>query len=150
MGRDVTYADELTDAIRANAAETVRRAKLLLDAAAQDAVFPTDDATTGCAVASGWRPPGVNAATANAAARSKHMTGQALDIRDTPDLRSLARWALSPNGLAALEQIGLWCERPQWTPSWLHVQILPPLSGHRFFIPSTAPPLCAPLPGEPA
>lgn len=148
MGRDATHASELTDAVRANAAETVRRANLLLEAAGRDGVTPTDDAVTGCPVGSGWRPAGVNAATANAVKGSRHQTGQALDIRDDRTSRKLCAWAVSPAGRAALESIGLWCERPQWTPSWLHVQTVPPESGVRFFVPSSAPPMVAALPGE--
>lgn len=148
MGRDKAYANDLTPEIEHNAAETVRRANLLLTAASADTACAALIASSKNLVASGWRPPGVNAATANAAKLSKHMTGQALDIHDSPTLRVLARWALSPTGLAALEEIGLWCERPQWCPSWLHVQTVPPKSGARFYVPSSAPPLCAALPGE--
>lgn len=148
MGRDKTHASELTDAIRLHAAETVRRTNLLLDAAAADGVHPTKDATTHTFVGSGWRPAGVNAATSNAAKNSTHLTGEACDIRDDPAGRALCRWAVSESGRAALERIGLWCERPQWTPSWLHVQTRPSASGKRFYIPSAASPLAAALPGE--
>lgn len=148
MGRDIAYASELTDAIRANAAETVRRANSLLDIAAAQGILPGIDFVTKCAVGSGWRPAGVNATTSNAAKGSKHLTGQALDIRDTVPHRPLATWACTPQGRAALEQVGLWCERPQWCPSWLHVQIVPPGSGSRFFVPSSAAPLAYLLPGE--
>lgn len=142
------HESELTDDIRAAAFETVTRANLLLALAAQDGVNPTVDAQTGCFVGSGWRPSGVNAATANAAKGSRHQTGQALDIRDDRAGRALCRWAVSPAGRLALGSVGLWCERPQWTPSWLHVQTVPPASGNRFLIPSSAAPLCALLPGE--
>jgi|SRR5882757_6417060 len=148
MGRDKTYASELTDAIKANAAETVRRWNILLYAAADEGVFPTKDATTHTFVGSGWRPAGVNSATANAAAHSTHMTGEALDTRDDPKGRALARWVLllPPDRLQAF---GLWFERPQWTPSWVHGQTRPPKSGNRFYVPSTAAALVPALPGEP-
>lgn len=147
MGRDVTHAAELTPAIEMDATETVRRVNLLLAAMAADGVTPGVDLATKTAVASGWRPALVNASTPNAAKASKHMLGQACDIRDTPD-RELCRWALAHQEV--LMELSLWCERPQWTPTWLHCQILPPNSGHRFFIPSTAPPPAQPLPGESA
>lgn len=146
MGRDVTHAAELTDAIRANAAVTVSRVNQLLAAAASAGVHASRDATTHTAVGSGWRPAGVNAATANAAAKSTHMTGQACDIRDDAGSRDLCRWALLHPDV--LDDIGLWCERPQWTPSWLHVQTIPPRSDNRFYVPSSAPPAVAALPGE--
>lgn len=144
----VGHEAELTDAIRANAEETVRRANLLLELASHDGVSATVDMQTQCLVGSGWRPAGVNAATANAAKVSKHLTGQAIDIRDDRISRKLCAWAVSPPGRAALESVGLWCERPQWTPSWLHCQWVSPASGNRFFIPSAAPPMVPALPGE--
>jgi hypothetical protein len=39
-------------------------------------------------------------------------------------------------------------ERPQWTPSWLHIQTVAPASGHFLYIPSSAPAKVAALPGE--
>lgn len=146
MGRDTKYPDDLTDIIRENAMETVRRANELLAAMLKDGVVPARDVTTQCAVASGWRPPAVNSTTSNAAKNSPHQRGLALDIRDDAHQRNLCRWALAHQ--AALGSIGLWCERPQWTPSWLHIQTLPPGSGKRFFIPSTSAPLVDALPGE--
>lgn len=146
MGRDKTYAAELTNSIRTNAAETVRRVNQLLAAAAADGVEPGINPQTGTQVASGWRPAGVNAATPNAAKASKHMTGEACDIRDTAG-RDLARWCLA--NVDKLREIGLWCERFQWTPTWVHFQIVPPASGLRIYVPSSAPPPEHPLPGEP-
>lgn len=142
------HESELTDDIRAAAAVTVERANLLLALALHDGVSPVVDRDTNCWVASGWRPAGFNATVPNAAKGSKHMSGQALDIRDDRVGRALCRWAVSPVGRAALASIGLWCERPQWTPSWLHVQTVESLSKNRFLIPSSAAPLCALLPGE--
>lgn len=145
MGRDVTHAADLTDAIRANAAELLGRVNLLLTWAYADNVRPALDAKTCSHVASGWRPPAVNDATPNAAHGSKHTTGEAIDLRDN-GTRDLARWCLK--NLDALEEIGLWMEDPQWTPSWVHLQIQPPKSRNRVFIPSSAPPLVAKLPEQ--
>lgn len=147
MGRDKTYASELTDAIRANAEETVKRVNLLLTEAAKHGVEASIDSITHTIVGSGWRPAGVNSATANAAKASTHLTSEACDIRDTGK-RPLATWACSAEGRKALETIGLWCERPQWTPTWLHVQTRPSKSGLRFYVPSTAPALTKALPNE--
>ncbi len=147
MGRDKTHASELTPEIQLNAEATVQRVNLFLAAADAAGVHASIDAITKTVVGSGWRPASINAGVANAAKKSTHMTGEACDIRDTGK-RPLATWACSKEGRAALAEIGLWCERPQWTPSWLHVQIIASKSGNRFYIPSTAAPLCAPLPNE--
>ena len=146
MGRDKTHAAELTNTIRNNAQQTVDTINKLLAEAAADGVAFGRDATTGTQVASGWRPADINAGTANAAKGSKHLTGQACDLRDTED-RQLAQWCL--NHLDELRAFGLWMERPQWTPTWVHLQIVPPASGLRVYVPSAAPPPRPPLPGEP-
>ena len=145
MGRDETHAGELTDAIRDNVTELLGRVNLLLTWAYADNVRPALDATTHTHVASGWRPQGVNAATANAAANSRHLTGEATDLRDN-GTRDLARWCL--RNLEALQEIGLWMEDPQWTPTWVHLQIVPPGSHRRVYCPSSKPPLVAKLPEQ--
>jgi hypothetical protein len=127
-GRDVRFASELTPRIRANAALTVERANALLAAYCE---ATGDDTPRG--VNSGWRPLAVNAQTPRAAARSRHLTGEAVDIGD--DGGELARWCESPSGLAALEAIGLWMESRLHTPRWLHVQTVAPGSGRRVFGP---------------
>jgi hypothetical protein len=144
MGRDATYASELTDEIRANAALTVERVNKLLAIAATDGVFPAvkDDSE----VASGWRPFSVNDKTANAAkGTSNHITGKACDVRDTK-ARDLARWCL--RNLHVLADLGLYMENPMWTPTWVHVQTVPPHSEKRVYVPSENPPLAAALPEQ--
>lgn len=126
-GRDIAYASELTPAIRQNAQLTVDCVNRLL--AAFYASQPEGAYRT---VNSGWRPPEVNATTSGAAKFSKHMTGQACDLSD--DDEKLDAWCLG-EGRATLELIGLWQESPQSTPRWCHVQIVPPASGNRVFIP---------------
>ena len=125
MGRDEKYPEELTGEIEANAAELLGRVNNLLAALG----WPDPE------VRSGWRPQAVNDATSNAAASSKHLTGQAVDLAD-PD-RSLARAImLEPDVLA---QFGLYMEDTRWTPSWIHLQSVPPKSGKRIYVPSNAP-----------
>lgn len=128
MGRDKTYASELTDEIKANAQETVRRVNKIL--ARFYAAYPKAH-TRG--VNSGWRPPVINANTKNAAVKSHHMTGKAVDIGDDDEL--LDTWLMSSEGQKALVEIGLWMESPKATPRWAHLQIVPPRSGRRVFIP---------------
>ena len=145
MGRDATHGVELTDKVAANATLLLGRVNLLLAWAYRDGVQPGIDADTGTHVASGWRPAAVNAAVPHAASNSRHMTGEAIDLRDTP-ARALAIWCLANED--ALDEIGLWMERPQWTPTWVHLQNVAPGSNRRYFIPSTSRPLVAALPGE--
>lgn len=65
------------------------------------------------------------------APKSKHLTGQAVDILD-PD-KKLQEWC--KENVDKLEEIGLWMEDFSATPNWVHFQIVPPHSGNRFFIP---------------
>jgi hypothetical protein len=147
MGRDAIAPSELTDAIRANIAELLGRVNLLLSWAYADGVRPALDAKTGTHVASGWRPKAINDATSNAASASKHLTGEGIDLRDN-GTRDLAQWCLKNED--SLAEIGLWMERPQWTPTWVHLQSVPPKSRRRFYVPSSKPPLVAALRGEEA
>lgn len=113
------HESELTDEIRANAAVIVDRANQLLDAFAEDR-----------GLRSGWRPAGVNGAVGGAS-KSKHMTGQAIDINDNDGSLD----AFCKDNPALLESIGLWLEIDTATPTWTHCQSVPPKSGRRFFIP---------------
>lgn len=128
-GRDKQYACELTEEIQTNAKVTVLRANMLLDRFY--AANPKAAQNRGCN--SGWRPPEVNARTHNAAKKSNHMIGRAIDIGD--DDEQLDKWLMTAEGQKALEEIGLWMEQPSATPRWAHVQIVPPGSGHRVFFP---------------
>jgi len=62
--------------------------------------------------------------------KSKHLSFQAVDIAD-PD-GSL--WAYCQNAVPLLDKLGLWLEDDPATPR-VHFQIVPPLSGKRFFKP---------------
>jgi hypothetical protein len=126
QGRDVTYQEELTDEIRANAAQTVSKANLLLN------VFKAKTQDTEIRkVNSGWRPEQINGKTAGAAPRSKHMLGLAIDISDPEgDLKS---WCMDNQDV--LQDIGLWMEHPSACKGWLHVQVVPPKSQKRVFYP---------------
>lgn len=128
MGRDDDFPDELTPRVKANAALTVDRANELLVAYAE----ATGD-TRHRKVNSGWRPLAINARVRGSAARSKHISGEAVDLDDFDG--SLDRWCASASGLAALEKIGLWLEHPNHTNGWTHLQVVPPRSGRRVFFP---------------
>jgi hypothetical protein len=76
----------------------------------------------------------------NGAKASKHLIGAAIDI-DDDDAGTFWSWVWKNRQL--LKTVGLWMEHPCWTHSaggtWCHFQIIPPTSGHRFFVPSSAP-----------
>lgn len=126
MDRDRTHRADLTADIIANAQIVVERTNALL------ACFGEDRA-----VSSGWRPPSVNAGVPGAAKGSKHMAGTAIDLQDRDE--RLDQWCMEH--LDVLREIGLWLEHPGWTVGWSHLQIVPPRSGARVFVPSTAEPV---------
>ena len=144
MGRDITHPVELTEALRGNANDLLYRVNRFLFCAAKDGIYPSIDEVTHNYVSSGWRPLGVNARTQNAAANSRHIVCQAIDLQDDPVGRTLARWCVK-HANAEMAACGLYMENPQWTPDWVHLQSVPPASRKRIFIPSLSPPLAMPL-----
>jgi len=63
--------------------------------------------------------------------KSNHLFGRAVDFADGNG--ALKAWVL--NNMKVMEDAGLWMEDFSFTKSWLHVQIVPPKSGKRFFKP---------------
>lgn len=145
MGRDAAYPDECTLAVRRNAGALLVKTNTLLKCAAADGVEPGVNKDTGNAVASGWRPKGINAKTSNAAQLSTHIYACGIDLEDEI-ARLLARWCL--RHLDLLEQMGIYMEDPRWTPTWVHWQSVPPGSWKRVYIPSSAPALALALPEQ--
>jgi hypothetical protein len=78
-------------------------------------------------------PAGLIVIVPGASQRSLHMTGEAIDISDDDSM--LDDWINSPAGTQALMRAELWAESRNYTPRWCHVQIRPPRSGLRFFVP---------------
>jgi hypothetical protein len=133
MGRDREFPMAMSPDLEKNAAMMVELAnKLMILAHSAGVTFETNP-RTGTVVSSGWRPASINAATPNAAPKSKHMTGQALDIYD-PD-GDLDEWLITENGQKVLHDLGLWMEHPSATKGWCHIQSIPPKSGRRVFYP---------------
>lgn len=126
MGRDKEYAADFTFEIAQNAEATVNKANLLLSIY----MARTGD-TERRKVTSGWRPPSLNAATPGAALRSKHMTGQAIDISDPEG--DLDHWLIDHT--VVLQEVGLFLEHPASTKGWCHVQTIAPKSQNRVFYP---------------
>ena len=131
-GRDRLYPQDLTPTIKANVARTLVAVNALVAALERDKVGIECHPVTKTPVSSGWRPPAINAATPNAAVRSKHMTGEALDLFD-PD-GAIDDWCLK-NRKRLKAEFGLYLEHPSATKGWCHVQIAPPRSGNTVFYP---------------
>jgi hypothetical protein len=125
MGRDKTYEKELTEELIGHAKETVYRASTLI----QEYMNATGNSEP--SVRSGWRPLSVNAKIPNASKNFKHITCQAVDLADNSG--KLRKWVMA--NLDKCEEIGLWVEHPDHTPSWLHIQTCPPKSESRVFVP---------------
>lgn len=121
----VLYIEPPSDEVRANAADLLNRVNALL----ADCVLI--EAAMEPVVNSGWRPAGYNATIANAAPKSKHITGQAIDLAD-PD-GDLDDFLFNNQWL--LEKHRLWMENPLATKGWTHLQSVAPRSGNRVFIP---------------
>jgi hypothetical protein len=132
LGRHAqSAASELNDAIVVNANALLDRVNKLLAEIAKLGILPGINPETGNAISSGWRPPSYNAKVANAAAKSKHMTGHAVDLYDPEgDLDDYLN-----HNLHLLKQFGLYIEHPAATKNWCHLQSVAPKSGNRVFYP---------------
>ena len=128
---------------------TVRAWNSLGAAAEADGVLLPTNPATGTHISGtgngGARPKGSKVGVPG----SKHQLLLAIDIFDPQ--RALMRWVLS-RGRVIAERLGCWFEHGQWTRAWLHLQIVPPRSGARFFLPYADlvkyPPTCAALPEQ--
>lgn len=129
MGREASYT--LSDLLVQNAEVTIIRANQVLNKARAAGVVLHINPRTLSLVASGWRPPEVNASTPGAAALSKHMTCEAVDIYDPEG--TLDDFVFHAPEL--LEYLNLWLEHPAATKNWCHLQTKPPRSGRRVFYP---------------
>ena len=86
-------------------------------------------------VSSGYRPPSLNQAVGGASL-SWHQQCAAIDLVDTDG----SLWEHCLKNLELCADLGLWLEDKRWTPTWVHLQIYPPGSGRRIFVPNTKPP----------
>lgn len=122
----VSHIAKPSQEVSGNALELLAKVNLLLARAAAEvecAAIPR--------VNSGWRPEIYNASIPNAAPKSKHITGQAVDLADPEG--ALDEWCMK--NLHSLEELGLWLEHPLSTRRWTHLQSVPPRSQNRVFIP---------------
>lgn len=72
-------------------------------------------------------------------AKSNHYKGLAIDIDDD---ESGTFWFWIMNNLKLIQEVGLWLEHGCWTHhkngTWVHLQIVPPASKKRIFVPSAS------------
>lgn len=133
MGRDREFPMSMTPVIEHNAAIMIELANKLVTIARTAGVDFEVNPRTGTIVSSGWRPAAFNASVPGAAVKSKHITGQAVDIYD-PD-GDLDDWLMTQDGQTTMAKLGLWHEHPSATKGWAHLQSVPPRSGRRTFYP---------------
>lgn len=120
MGRDVSHKDEYSEEISANLDKLLIPLNKFREKYGKSMI-----------VASGWRPPSINAKVKGAAPKSNHMLGLACDFKDADG--TLDKFCME--NLSLLEELGLYLEHPDSTPGWTHLQCVPPRSGNRVFKP---------------
>lgn len=109
MGRDTSCSIELTDDIKLNAEKLIEVVNLLL----------TEIGITKVTVSSGWRPPSINSKVANAAKKSLHMTGLAIDLADND---GSIKDAVMKN-IDLLKKYDLFLENTAYTKTWVHLDL---------------------------
>ena len=115
MGRKEKFQTEWSVDIEENAVILLRRVNSLLN----------DLGITEAKVYSGWRPAAINAQTPNAAKKSAHMIGKAVDIIDDQN-QTLGH--LITNNPSLLKKYDLWIEaldstRGKFT-NWVHLDFV--------------------------
>lgn len=136
---------EDTPAMRATAMQLLGAVNRTLEAALADGVALVPNPRTGSYVSGEGNGGFRGSASSVGPPGSKHRSAHAVDIHDP--LRLFARWCLRNEprlrafGIAAIE-------RPEWTPTWAHLQDVPVRSGSWCFVPSDTPPLAAALPEQ--
>lgn len=124
-GKDIKYANDLTSDVDANATKLLEAVNTFLTNYRPIII-----------ISSGWRPKSYNTKIGGAPS-SNHITGLAIDIKDTDN--SVFKYVLKNLDLA--QQLGLYFEHKNFTPTWVHIQLVRPKSGKRIFVPNSNPPL---------
>jgi hypothetical protein len=133
MGRDTLYPQDFTLEVKANSEKTVKLVNSLLAVMEAEGMTFEAHPVSQSLVSSGWRPPQINRQVKNAAPKSKHMTGEAVDLYDPEG--DIDNFLMSGQGQRVLASLGLYIENPACTKSWSHIQIVPPRSQQRVFYP---------------
>lgn len=119
-GRDIKYKEDYTDDILYNASGLLDKVNYLLDRFGEDRRCN-----------SGWRPKTVQMRINPKAPNSKHITADAIDIEDKDG--KFKSWCMSNQDF--LKATNLYMEHPDSTPTWVHLQQIPPKSKKIVFIP---------------
>lgn len=114
-----------------NATELLTQVNSLLEELSTWAVMEDVDEVQNPRVNSGWRPEAYNAKVPGAAVKSKHITGQAIDLYDPESVID----DFLKDHVELLVKHRLWMEHPMATKGWCHLQSVPPRSGNLIFIP---------------
>lgn len=91
----------------------------------------------GDCMTSGWRPSAYNSTVPNAAPRSLHILGGAVDLYDPEGVIDTFFFGHEGHGIGReiLVKHNLWMEHPSATKGWAHFQDKAPRSNNRFFFP---------------
>ena len=123
------YEKEFNQEIFNNGLLLLQKVDQLIEILSVNNMFFTEK--EGNIISSGWRPVSYNSKVKNAAKKSNHTLGKAIDLYDANN--KVGKYLLKNK--KHLEELGLYCEHPDATPGWLHIQTVPPRSGNRFFYP---------------
>lgn len=130
---------DVTPLVLANAGLLLRRVNRLYELAMADGVNLQVNPATYSRISGsgngGFRPRDTSVGSPT----STHKDGQGIDTYDPR--REFASWCLAHQD--QLKIIGLYMEDPRWTPTWVHLQSVPPKSGKLVYVPSTEPALAA-------
>jgi hypothetical protein len=118
-GRDKKFSSELSEEKMKNAFTIIAKASELLSAFGEKRL-----------VRSGWRPENLNKQMGGSPT-SQHIWCNAIDLEDNDG--RLKKWCLDNE--MRLNEVEIWMEHPDYTPTWVHWQRVPPKSGNRFFKP---------------
>lgn len=126
-----------TPELEGNADGLIEKVNALRAEAAADGVAFKRNPVTGTFI-SGERNGGIRPRDSKVGSdKSTHKDGHGVDSADVD--RRFASWCMAhPERLVAY---GLHMEDPRWTPTWVHLQDVPPKSGKVIYIPSAAPAL---------
>lgn len=126
-----------TEEVERNAVELLERCNRLYALAETDGCELPINPKTGTGVSGktdgGFRPQNSTTGAPN----STHKTGEGVDRYDPK--RRLAAWILA--NPEKLEECDLYTEDCRWTPTWVHLQSVPPKSKKMVYIPNTSPPM---------
>lgn len=133
---------EITAEMQAFAADLLDRVNALREEAEADGVVFQLNPATGTYISGqrngGWRPSDCPIG----APSSAHKQAKGVDNFDPT--RRFASWCMAHHD--RLRHHGLTMERPEWTPTWVHLQSRPVASGVVAFVPSKDPPMVGPVP----